>query len=312
MRREFCHFLDVPGLLPFPRAVRLIRLAACLRSRSRLPPKTVHEGPAVRVVVLAGGLGTRLAEETDVRPKPMVEIGGRPILWHILKHYYAHGLKDFTIALGYRGEFVKRFFVEYAGLMGNLSVNLASGAVQRYGQAPEKWHIDLVDTGASTNTGGRVRRLATWLRGETFQLTYGDGLSNIDLTKLLSFHRRMGKTVTLTAVRPPARYGGLVFDGDVVAGFTEKPQAGEGWINGGFMVCEPCVLDYLDNDDSSLEHTVLERLALEGELAAYRHEGFWQCMDTLRDKRLLEKLWDDGDAPWLPPAQVFDATRRVA
>ncbi|MDA1038789.1 MAG: glucose-1-phosphate cytidylyltransferase [Planctomycetota bacterium] len=266
----------------------------------------------MRVIILAGGLGTRLAEETDVRPKPMVEIGGRPILWHILRHYHRYGARRFTIALGYRGEFIKRFFVEYAGLMGNLSINLSTGAVNRCGHSPEDWQIELVDTGIATNTGGRIRRLATWLGRETFQLTYGDGLSDIDLDALMRFHRRMGKTVTLTAVRPPARYGGLVFDGDCVANFTEKPQAGEGWINGGFMVCEPRVLDYLDGDESSLEHEVLERLAAEGELAAYRHAGFWQCMDTLRDKRLLERLWDDGDAPWAPPAEVFDAVRRVA
>lgn len=177
---------------------------------------------------MAGGLGTRLAEETDVRPKPMVEIGGRPILWHILRHYHRCGLRRFTIALGYRGEFIKRFFVEYAGLMGNLSINLSTGAVNRCGHSPEDWQIDLVDTGTSTNTGGRIRRLATWLGRETFQLTYGDGLSDVDLDELVRFHRRMGKTVTLTAVRPPARYGGLIFDGDCVSSFTEKPQAGEG------------------------------------------------------------------------------------
>ena len=252
----------------------------------------------MRAAILAGGLGTRLAEETDTRPKPMVEIGGRPILWHIMKHYSRHAIRDFAIALGYKGEYVKRFFLEYAGLMGGLSVDLASGQIDRHEKACEDWRVHLVDTGSLTNTGGRVRRLASWLRQETFQLTYGDGVADVDLAALLSFHRRMGRTVTLTAVRPPARFGGLVFDGDDVRGFTEKPQAGEGWINGGFMVCEPEVLDLIDGDDSSFERDVLEQLAAEGRLAAYRHDGFWQCMDTLRDKRQLEEIWQSGAAPW--------------
>jgi len=266
----------------------------------------------MKVIVLAGGLGTRLAEETDVRPKPMVEIGGRPILWHILRMYDHHGFRDFTIALGYRGEFIKRFFLDYAGLMGNLSVDMRTGSVNRRSHPVEDWNVDLVDTGAMTNTGGRVARLAPWLQGQTFQLTYGDGVADIDLHKLVSHHKRMGKTVTITAVRPPARYGGIVFDGEMVSGFTEKPQAGEGWINGGFMVCEPRIFDYLDDDTTSLEHNVLERLASEGELAAYRHHGFWQCMDTLRDKRLLDELWGRGDAPWAPPAEIHQALRRCA
>jgi len=256
----------------------------------------------MRVVVLAGGLGTRLAEETDVRPKPMVEIGGRPILWHILSHYASFGFKESVVALGYRGEFIKRFFVEYAGIMGNLSVDLASGSIAHHERSNEDWRVHLVDTGAMTNTGGRVRRLADWVGGETFQLTYGDGVSNVDLDALIRFHRRMGRTVTLTAVRPPARFGGIVFEGEEVCGFTEKPQAGEGWINGGFMVCERRLFDFLGGDDDSLERVVIERLAAEGQLAAYRHYGFWQCMDTLRDKQQLEAMWEAGDAPWRCPS----------
>lgn len=266
----------------------------------------------MRVAILAGGFGTRLAEETDVRPKPMVEIGGRPILWHILKHYSRFGVRDFAIALGYKGEHVKRFFLEYAGLMGSMTIDLASGDVDRLEKRAEDWHVHLVDTGIGTNTGGRILRLAPWLRSGTFQLTYGDGLSDVDVEALVKFHRRMGRLVTLTAVRPPARYGGLAFDGDDVVGFSEKPQAGEGWINGGFMVCEPGLFDYFDGDESSLEYHVLERLAAEGQLAAYRHPGFWQCMDTLRDKRLLERLWEEGRAPWAVAPETADAERRVA
>jgi glucose-1-phosphate cytidylyltransferase len=252
----------------------------------------------MRTVILAGGLGARLAEETEARPKPMVEIGGRPIVWHILRHYAAHGFKEFVLALGYKSEVVKRFFVEYSGLIGSMSVEVARGAVTRHDAVGEDWTVHLIDTGLATNTGGRVKRLDGWLRGGTFLLTYGDGLSDVDLTKLVQFHRRTGKLATVTAVRPPARFGGLVFDGDLVAEFTEKPQTGEGWINGGFFAFEPEVLDYLDDDDTSLESDALRRLAADGQLAAYRHEGFWQCMDTLRDKRLLETLWQEGRAPW--------------
>ncbi len=252
----------------------------------------------MRTVILAGGLGTRLAEETEAKPKPMVEIGGRPIVWHILRHYAAFGFKEFVLALGYKSEVVKRFFVEYSGLMGSMSVEVARGKVNRHDEVGEDWTVHLIDTGLDTNTGGRVKRLEWWLRGGTFFLTYGDGLSDVDLTALLRFHKRAGRLATVTAVRPPARFGGLVFDGDLVAEFTEKPQAGEGWINGGFFAFEPGVLDYLGGDDTSLESDALRRLAAEGQLAAYRHEGFWQCMDTLRDKRLLEALWQEGRAPW--------------
>ena len=252
----------------------------------------------MKVVILAGGLGTRLAEETEVRPKPMVEIGGRPILWHIMKHYAHYGFKEFVVALGYKGDLVKHYFLDYYNLNGSMTIDLSTGRVESLRRSPEDWTVHLVDTGMETGTGGRVKRLEAWLRGGTFMLTYGDGVSDVDLVELLRFHRSHGRMATVTAVRPPARFGGITFDGDLVAGFTEKPQIGEGWINGGFMVLEPQVLDYLDGDASALEVDGLERLAKQGQLAAYRHDRFWQCMDTLRDKRLLESLWQQGAAPW--------------
>ena len=252
----------------------------------------------MKVVILAGGVGSRLAEVTDLVPKPMVEIGGRPILWHIMAYYASFGFREFFVLLGYKGEVIKRFFLEYPTLTGSLSVSLSTGAVAQHDQGGEDWVVNLMDTGIDTNTGGRVKRLEPWLRNESFMLTYGDGLSNVDLRALLSFHKAQGRIATVTAVRPPARFGGLVFDGDLVQAFTEKPQAGEGWINGGFFVFEPGLFRYLKGDDTSLESDGLEALASDGELAAYRHEQFWQCMDTLRDKRLLEGLWASGHAPW--------------
>jgi glucose-1-phosphate cytidylyltransferase len=252
----------------------------------------------VNVVILAGGLGTRLGEETEVRPKPMVEIGGRPILWHILKLYHHHGYHRFYIALGYKGEVIKRYFLDYAAMSGSLRVNTARNAVMPLGHPPEDWDLHLIDTGPTSHTGGRVRRMAEYLKGDTFMVTYGDGVADVDLKALLAFHRKQGKIATITAVRPPARFGGLLFDGDSVAQFTEKPQAGEGWINGGFLVCEPAIFDYLINDSTSLEAETLEKLAAAGQLAAYKHNGFWQCMDTLRDKKILEELWQQGQPPW--------------
>ena len=252
----------------------------------------------MKVVILAGGLGTRLAEETAVKPKPMVEIGGRPILWHIMKHYAHYGCKEFFIALGYKGEEIKRYFLDYYTLSSSMTINLSNGDVQVHNKGCEDWTVHLADTGLHTLTGGRVKRLEPWLKEETFMVTYGDGVSDIDLHDLLHFHRSHGRLATVTAVRPPARFGGLIFDGDLVAEFTEKPQIGEGWINGGFLVFEPGVFDYLEGDNTSLEADTLERLAADGQLAAYRHDRFWQCMDTLRDVRLLESLWQDGNAPW--------------
>jgi glucose-1-phosphate cytidylyltransferase len=250
------------------------------------------------VAILAGGLGSRISEETEIKPKPMVEIGGRPILWHIMKHYAHYGFTEFLCALGYKGEVIKRYFLDSYLLNGGLTVDLSTGEVQRHTKESESWVVHLVDTGLTTLTGGRVKRLGSWLRDETFMLTYGDGVTDIDLRKLLAFHRANGRIATVTAVRPPARFGGLDFDGDLVTEFKEKPQIGEGWINGGFMVFEPAIFRYLTNDDGHLEVDALERLAADGQLAAYRHESFWQCMDTLRDVRVLENLWERGDAPW--------------
>jgi glucose-1-phosphate cytidylyltransferase len=252
----------------------------------------------LQVVILAGGFGTRLAEETEVKPKPMVQIGGRPILWHIMKHYAHHGYREFFVTLGYKGEVIKRYFLDYYTLDGSLTIDLRTGEVQIQEKKCEDWVVHLVDTGLHTLTGGRLRRLEHWLRNETFMVTYGDGVSNLNLEALYRFHRSHGRLATVTAVRPPARFGGLVFDGDLVAEFTEKPQIGEGWINGGFMVLEPGVLKYLEGDASSLEADALEQLAAEGQLAAYRHDGFWQCMDHLRDVRLLNSLWEAGEPPW--------------
>lgn len=253
----------------------------------------------MKVVILAGGLGTRLAEETEVIPKPMVEIGGRPILWHIMKHYAHYGHKEFFIALGYKADVIKNFFMNYAALNSNLTVDLSERRVEMYDNAAEDWIIHLIDTGMDTSTGGRLKRLQSWLGKEAFLITYGDGVSNVDLDRLVEFHRSHGRIGSVTAVRPPARYGGMLFDGHMVSSFTEKPQIGEGWINGGFFVFQPGIFDYLEGDQSSLEAHGLEKLAADGQLAAYKHEDFWQCMDTLRDKHLLERLWRSGQAPWM-------------
>jgi len=252
----------------------------------------------MNVVILAGGFGTRLAEETDRVPKPMVEIGGRPVLWHIMKHYAHHGFRDFYVTLGYKGEMIKRYFRDYYTLTGNMMINLSKGEVEMQNRELEEWVVHLIESGLQTYTGGRVKRLEPWLRDETFMVTYGDGVSDIDLRDLVDFHRAHGRLATVTAVRPPARFGGLIFDGDLVSEFTEKSQIGEGWINGGYLVLEPEVFGYLDGDETSLEGDTLEQLAAEGQLAAYRHDGFWQCMDHLRDVRLLESLWQKGKPPW--------------
>jgi glucose-1-phosphate cytidylyltransferase len=252
----------------------------------------------MKVAILAGGYGTRLAEETEIRPKPMVEIGGMPILWHIMRHYDYYGFKEFIIALGYKGEYIKRYMLDYHALQSNLTVNLKTGEVEMDGGYAPDWIVHLIDTGIPTQTGGRIKRLAPHIGNETFMLTWGDGVSDVNLHDLLAFHRSHGKLATMTAVRPPARYGHLVFDGDRVAKFTEKPQIGEGWINGAFFVLEPGVFDYIDGDDTVWEHEPLERLAADGQLMAYRHTSFWQCMDTLREKYILQRLWESGDAPW--------------
>ncbi|MCU0241945.1 MAG: glucose-1-phosphate cytidylyltransferase [Vicinamibacteria bacterium] len=252
----------------------------------------------MKVVILAGGRGSRLAEETEVKPKPLVEIGGRPILWHIMKLYAHYGFREFYIALGYKGEQIKRYFLDYLALSGNVTVDLGRGSSQFEDRQIEDWTIHMVDTGIEANTGGRVKRLEPFLQDGTFMVTYGDGVSNVDLQELLRFHQSNKRLATLTAVRPPARFGGLIFDGERIAQFTEKPQAGEGWINGGFLVLEPGVFEYLPGDQTSLEADTMERLARDGQLAGYRHPGFWQCMDTLRDLQLLQSLWASPAPPW--------------
>jgi glucose-1-phosphate cytidylyltransferase len=253
----------------------------------------------MRVVILAGGRGTRLSEETSARPKPMVEIGGRPILWHIMNLYGHYGLKQFVLALGYKSEMVKDYFLRYHACHSDITVNLCNGEVAYDRTHRLDWQVRMVDTGDATLTGGRLARLEHVLRPEgPFMLTYGDGVADVNIGHLLDFHQRCGRIATLTAVRPPARFGTMRFDGESVSEFKEKPQTQEGWINGGFFVFEPEIFDYLDGDETVLEGEPLERLARDGELVAYRHENFWHCMDTLRDKNRLEALWQGGDAPW--------------
>jgi glucose-1-phosphate cytidylyltransferase len=252
----------------------------------------------IPVVILCGGTGTRLAEQTEVRPKPLVEIGGRPIVWHIMKHYSRYGFDEFVLALGYKGDQIKRYFLDYHALGHDMTVSLGDGQVRPLGaNGCEPWTVHLVDTGEATLTGGRLAQLAPLVGGGTFMLTYGDGVSNVCLDRLLAFHRAKSALVTLTAVRPPARFGALEFEGDQIRHFKEKSTLHEGWINGGFSVVEPEALRYIESD-VMWEHAPMERLAAEGHLFAYRHEGFWQCMDTLRDLRYLESLWESAQAPW--------------
>ncbi len=254
----------------------------------------------MRVIILAGGLGTRISEESDTKPKPMIEVGGRPLLWHVMKIYAAQGFDDFIIAAGYKAEVIKRYFYEEARLSGDLFVNAATGEVTHSTPDTESWKVRIVNTGPDTNTGGRIHRLKAHIGNEPFMVTYGDGVSDVDLNALLALHKAKGKLATITAVRPPARFGGLNFDGDDLLSFSEKPQTGEGWINGGFAILEPRCFDYLASkgDDASLEVGLFEDLAREGQIAAYQHKGFWQCVDTLRELRLLQSLWAGGKAPW--------------
>lgn len=252
----------------------------------------------MKAVILCGGLGTRLSEETVLKPKPMVEIGGMPVLWHIMKIYAAHGIREFVLALGYKGEIIKDFFVNYQYRAHSLTVEMHKGKIKVHQGDSENWTVHLLDTGAQTQTGGRLKRAAEFLGREPFLATYGDGVSDLDVGKLIRFHKQKKCLVTVTAVRPPARFGSMVFSGDHVRRFAEKPQAGEGWINGGFFVLEPGATDFIEGDASLWEQEPMEQLAQGGHLVAYRHEGFWQCMDTLRDVRLLETLWQEGKAPW--------------
>ena len=253
----------------------------------------------MKVFILAGGLGSRLSEETGLRPKPMVEVGGKPILLHIMNIYAAGGVCEFVLALGYLGEVIKVYFLNFYALNNNLTLDLARGHTTIHDGNRTPWTVHLIDTGLQTQTGGRVKRLGSWLgTDQTFALTYGDGVADIDVRALIDFHKQHGRLATVTTVRPPARYGSIVFEGETVAEFTEKPQTGEGWINGGFFVLDRRVLDYIDGDETLWEREPLERLARDGQLMAYRHEGFWQPMDTLRERRLLEDLWASGRAPW--------------
>lgn len=252
----------------------------------------------MKVVILAGGMGTRLAEETVTRPKPMVEIGERPIIWHIMKHYAHYGFKEFVIALGYKGEMIKRYFHDYFKFNGSMTISLGEGTLKAHDPVKEDWVIHLIDTGLKTNTGGRLKRLEPWLGKEPFMLTYGDGVCNIDIEALIKFHKDHKKLVTVTAVRPPARFGSLNFsDGDMITEFVEKPQSGEGWINGGFFVVENEALNYI-KDDVPWESEPLRHIAAQGELVAFKHYDFWQCMDTARELKILQNYWAGGAAPW--------------
>jgi len=253
----------------------------------------------MKVVILAGGKGTRIVEESHVRPKPMIEIGGRPILWHIMKMYHHFRLDDFIICLGYKGYVIKEYFANYFLHSSDITIDGRSGAVEYHKTFAEHWRVTLIDTGEDTLTGGRLKRVASYLEpNEAFCFTYGDGVADIDIADLVRFHRSHGALATLTAVTPPGRYGALSLDGDRVAQFMEKPPGDQAHINGGFFVLNPSVLRYINDDSTSWEGEPLERLASEGELRAYRHRGFWQPMDTLRDKNRLEALWDSGAAPW--------------
>ncbi len=257
----------------------------------------------MKAVILAGGFGTRLSEETVLKPKPMVEVGGKPILWHIMKIYAAYGIKEFIITLGYKGEMIKDYFLNFYAFNNDISVDLATGTTTIHNGGDTKlqtdWLVHLVDTGLHTQTGGRLKRVKTWLGDdETFLFTYGDGVADIDIESLIKFHQSHGKLATVTAVRTPARFGRMAFEGDQVRDFYEKPQSGEGWINGGFFVLNRRVIEYIDGDDTPWERDPSERLAREGQMVGYRHYGFWSCMDTLREKNYLEDLWNSGKAPW--------------
>jgi glucose-1-phosphate cytidylyltransferase len=253
----------------------------------------------MKAVILAGGLGSRISEETEVRPKPMIEIGAKPILWHIMKIYAAHGVTDFVVCLGYKGYVIKEFFANYYLHACDVTFDLAANAVEVHHNKAEPWRVTLVDTGDSTMTGGRIARVLDYVRGDEFCLTYGDGVADIDVGALIDFHREQGRIATVTAVQPPGRFGALEIDGARVTGFAEKPHGDGGWINGGFFVLSPDVARYLDGGDAMVwEREPLERLARDGELSVYEHDGFWQPMDTQRDMRQLQAMWDSGDAPW--------------
>ena len=253
----------------------------------------------MKTIILAGSFGTRLSEYTKLIPKPMVEIGGKPIIWHIMNHYARFGYKDFVVALGYKGEVIKNYFLQYYAQNNDFTIDLSNGAVSYINEHTRDWRVTLVDTGAGSMTGGRVLRLKDTIGNEDFMLTYGDAVSNVDISKLVQRYKEAGKLAMVTAVHPTARFGELQVDeDDFVRSFKEKPQVNQGWINGGFFVLSPKVFDYIENDFTTFEAEPLERLAAEGQLKTYRHEGFWQCMDTVRDRDMLNKMWDEGNAPW--------------
>jgi glucose-1-phosphate cytidylyltransferase len=253
----------------------------------------------MKAVILAGGFGSRLSEETVLRPKPMVEIGGRPILWHIMNIYGVHGIKEFIVALGYKGEVIKSYFLNFYSMNSDVSVDLGTGeTIFRNGTQPD-WKVHLVDTGLHTATGGRLRRVREWIGGdETFMFTYGDGVADLNVQALLEFHRSHGALATVTTVRTPARFGRITFEGDRVGEFYEKPEASEGWINGGFFVLHAKAIDYIEGDDTDWERETVVRLARDRQVMGYRHHGFWSCMDTLKEKNMLDELWSSGRAPW--------------
>jgi glucose-1-phosphate cytidylyltransferase len=253
----------------------------------------------MKVLILAGGLGTRLSEETVIKPKPMVEIGGKPILWHIMKMYAHHGFNEFVVLLGYKGYYIKEYFTNYFLHQNDLTVYLKNNSIDFHKSYAEDWKITLIETGETSMTGGRIKRAKTYINNEPFLLTYGDGVSDVNIAETVKFHQNHGKMMTVTAIQPEGRYGILNFDGETnVKGFLEKPKGDGSWINGGFFVCQPQVLDYIENDSTIFERYPLETIAKEGQLEAYKHGGFWQCMDTLRDKTKLQELWESGEAPW--------------
>ncbi|MDP1558297.1 MAG: glucose-1-phosphate cytidylyltransferase [Nitrosomonas sp.] len=253
----------------------------------------------MKAIILAGGLGTRISEETALRPKPMIEIGGRPILWHIMKIYSAYGINNFVVCCGYKGYVIKEYFANYFLHMSDVTFDMQSNQMEVHERYAEPWRVTLVDTGDDTMTGGRLKRVKQYVKDDgAFCFTYGDGVADVDISALVSFHQQHGKHATVTAVQPPGRYGALKMEGDSVRGFVEKPQGDGGWINGGFFVLAPACLDYISDDATSWEGEPLTRLAAEGDLMAYKHDGFWQPMDTLRDKNHLDELWQNDRAPW--------------
>jgi glucose-1-phosphate cytidylyltransferase len=254
----------------------------------------------MKAVILAGGLGSRLSEETSVRPKPMVEIGGKPMLWHIMRMYATHGIRDFVVCLGYKGYVIKEYFANYYLHTRDVTFELGTGAMEVHASTAEDWRVTLVDTGEATQTGGRLKRVMPYVGDETFCFTYGDGLADLDLGALVGFHRERGRLATVTAVQPPGRFGALEIDGDIATAFEEKPRGDGAWLNGGFFVLEPPVAELIAGDRTVWEQDPMRQLAASGELTVYRHEGFWQAMDTLRDRNQLEERWQRGDAPWAP------------